>query len=103
MPTSSQIVSKLDLERLYWFYTHILYTNNQESTRIEIESSHIFVPTVYANAFLRIYSYAPGLCHLFHEINCGAISIGKDNRHILEDFENASLHFCTFLANHICD
>ena len=23
--------------------------------------------------------------------------------HILEDFENASLYFCTFFANHICD
>ena len=52
MPTYSQILSKLDLERLILVLgTHTIKT--------VIESSHIFGPNVYALAFLRIYSLAP--------------------------------------------
>ena len=53
--TSSQILSKLDLERLIL----VLRICFEESIRIVIESSHIFGRNVYANVFLRIRSYAP--------------------------------------------
>ena len=43
---------------------------------------------------------------LFNAKKCKALHIGHNNAYcddILEDFENASPYFCTYLANHICD
>ena len=54
IPTSSQILSKLALERIIL----VICTCFEESIRILIESSHIFGRNVYANAFLRIRNYA---------------------------------------------
>ena len=59
IPTSSQILSKLDLERLILVLrTHFVHITSR-SIRTVIESSHIFVPNVYALAFLSICSYDP--------------------------------------------
>ena len=43
-------------------FVHI--TSQQESIRIEIESSHISSPNVFANAYLRIRSYA--FVYIYH-------------------------------------
>ena len=58
-PTSSQILSKLDLEinigSMHMFFVYITSRIHQNC----IKHSHIFYPNVYALAFLCICSYAP--------------------------------------------
>ena len=59
MTISSQILSKLDLERLILLLRTRFVHMNQESIRTMIEFSHTFGPNVCALVFLRICSYAP--------------------------------------------
>ena len=61
IPTSSQILSKLDIGSTHIFCMHNI---KNQFIRIVIESSHIFGPNVYVNAFLHIRSYAPGISSL---------------------------------------
>ena len=57
--TSSQILSKLDLERLILVLRTRFVDITPVSIRIAIETSHIFGPNVNTYALLRIRSYAP--------------------------------------------
>ena len=59
MLLNPKVIATATHVRLILVLRTLLYTVHQESIRIVIESSHIFGPNVYANAILRIRSYAP--------------------------------------------
>ena len=56
---TSEVLSKLDLERLILLLRTCFVHVNQESINTMIEFFHILGPNVYAFAFLRICRYAP--------------------------------------------
>ena len=76
IPTSSQILSKLDLERLILDLRTRFVHITSKFIIIVIQSSHIFGPNVYANAFC-VYVAMPLIIDLYFRRSTKTSAIQK--------------------------